>query len=592
MADNIIFNSKVGAEGFTVNGTDINDLYATKKELEDIVATGGDGNTKYELTKSGSTITLTGSDGSSYSVTDTDTHVEVLDTLESTDKTKPASANATHIAYAAAVLASQEAAAAQATADSKATTTYVDNAVASMVDSAPDTLNTLNELAAALGDDPNFATTVATQIGGKVSKSGDTMSGSLTVQAPGESVLGVKSNADSRTLYFYYNEDGTRGIFDSRSSSRVITARDTVESHTFYGNITGGAATATCAGALGQAGDTSKPMYFNWSGRDGQPTWLWGGEDGTNMYVYNPSNFSVSYAAEAGNANAVDGFNASSFVLKTGDTITATTGDTPLFIQSTTNAAYLGFKNASGDNIGYFGINNNNQPVFYDNTNRVLIHSGNIGSQSVNYANSAGSVAWSNVSGRPTALSQFTNDSGFITASSIPSVGNGTLTITQNGVSKGTFTANQSGNVTIALTDDNTTYSAATTYTAGLMSADDKTKLDNLATEGKCYTSEWANNVAWGSVYGRPTRLQDWPGTASAAYTADTAGECTGNSATASIAYNMREDPDTDDIEITNTGDGYIYINASSSNGFGGIIFSDGDGRQVALQDILDYCGI
>lgn len=51
-----------------------------------------------------------------------------------------------------------------------ATENYVDLAVAAMVDSAPDTLNTLNELAAALGDDPNFATTVATQIGGKVDK--------------------------------------------------------------------------------------------------------------------------------------------------------------------------------------------------------------------------------------------------------------------------------------------------------------------------------------------------------------------------------------------------------------------------------------
>ena len=40
------------------------------------------------------------------------------------------------------------------------------------------------------------------------------------------------------------------------------------------------------------------------------------------------------------------------------------------------------------------------------------IHAGNIGSQSVNYANSAGSTAWTNVSGRPTALSQFTNDLG------------------------------------------------------------------------------------------------------------------------------------------------------------------------------------
>lgn len=46
----------------------------------------------------------------------------------------------------------------------------MDNKVAALVDSAPGTLDTLNELAAALGDDPNFATTVATQIGGKVDK--------------------------------------------------------------------------------------------------------------------------------------------------------------------------------------------------------------------------------------------------------------------------------------------------------------------------------------------------------------------------------------------------------------------------------------
>lgn len=46
-----------------------------------------------------------------------------------------------------------------------------------------------------------------------------------------------------------------------------------------------------------------------------------------------------------------------------------------------------------------------------------LITAGNIGSQNVNYANSAGSansVAWGNVSGRPTALSSFTNDKGYI----------------------------------------------------------------------------------------------------------------------------------------------------------------------------------
>ena len=48
---------------------------------------------------------------------------------------------------------------------------YADTKVAGLVESAPDTLNTLNELAAALGDDPNFATTVATQIGTKANAS-------------------------------------------------------------------------------------------------------------------------------------------------------------------------------------------------------------------------------------------------------------------------------------------------------------------------------------------------------------------------------------------------------------------------------------
>ena len=64
------------------------------------------------------------------------------------------------------------------------TKTQVDKKVSNLVNSAPETLDTLNELASALGNDPNFATTVANQIGTKaddsnvVHKSGDeTISG-------------------------------------------------------------------------------------------------------------------------------------------------------------------------------------------------------------------------------------------------------------------------------------------------------------------------------------------------------------------------------------------------------------------------------
>lgn len=53
-----------------------------------------------------------------------------------------------------------------------ATKTYADNAattaVANVIDAAPSTLDTLNELAAALGDDPNFATTITTSLGNKL----------------------------------------------------------------------------------------------------------------------------------------------------------------------------------------------------------------------------------------------------------------------------------------------------------------------------------------------------------------------------------------------------------------------------------------
>ena len=74
----------------------------------------------------------------------------------------------------------------------------------------------------------------------------------------------------------------------------------------------GTADTATTAAKLGRDGNTGLPMTFNWSGQGGQPSWLWGGNDGSNMYVYNPSNFNVNSATTAykiriGNSNPSNG---------------------------------------------------------------------------------------------------------------------------------------------------------------------------------------------------------------------------------------------------------------------------------------------
>lgn len=52
----------------------------------------------------------------------------------------------------------------------------------------------------------------------------------------------------------------------------------------------------------------------------------------------------------------------------------------------------------------------------------------------------------------PTKTSDLTNDSGFITASSLPTVNDATLTITQNGTTVATFTANSATNTSAAIT--------------------------------------------------------------------------------------------------------------------------------------------
>lgn len=88
-----------------------------------------------------------------------------------------------------------------------ATTAFVQTAVSNLIDSAPATLDTLNELAAALGDDPNFATTVSNNIGTKVSKSGDTMTGNLSFGSATRQMINLWSTSygigvQSSTTYF------------------------------------------------------------------------------------------------------------------------------------------------------------------------------------------------------------------------------------------------------------------------------------------------------------------------------------------------------------------------------------------------------
>lgn len=81
-----------------------------------------------------------------------------------------------------------------------ATTAFVATAIANLIASSPAALDTLNELAAALGDDANFSTTVTNSIATKLALAGGTMTGNLVLNADPTAALGAatKQYADTK----------------------------------------------------------------------------------------------------------------------------------------------------------------------------------------------------------------------------------------------------------------------------------------------------------------------------------------------------------------------------------------------------------
>ena len=81
-----------------------------------------------------------------------------------------------------------------------ATESYVNTSVSNLVDSAPSTLDTLNELAAALGDDANFSTTVTNSIATKLPLAGGTLTGNLSFGDNDKAIFG-----DGSDLQIYHD---------------------------------------------------------------------------------------------------------------------------------------------------------------------------------------------------------------------------------------------------------------------------------------------------------------------------------------------------------------------------------------------------
>ena len=160
------------------NDSDLQIFHNTTDSIINASGTGNiklqdSGNTKLEVTSSG--IGVTGNIAVSGTVDGVD--VAAL----KTSKDSLSTTNGTVLGSV--VLANGVTATTQGQSDNSAklaTTSYVRTAVSNIVDSAPGTLDTLNELAAALGDDANFATTTANSIATKAPINNPTFTGTVT----------------------------------------------------------------------------------------------------------------------------------------------------------------------------------------------------------------------------------------------------------------------------------------------------------------------------------------------------------------------------------------------------------------------------
>lgn len=269
-------------------------------------------------------------------------------------------------------------------------TGYADKIVAALINGAPEMLNTLDKLANAVEENASIIDVLVAAIGKKAEQVElDTHTGNNVIHITSAEHEGL-TEAIKHTKTAHVT--GIKGSEESvyRTENVEITAEN-VGAVPLGGN----AGSADRAARLGRNGNADYPMTFNWAGKDGQPSWLWGGENGEDMYVYNPSNFSVNYAASAGNAAKANGHTVNSDVpsnAKFTDTNTwrslGTTADTAC----AGNDSRL--SNARPASDVYAWAKASTKPTY----NKAEVGLGNVdntadSTKSVNYAASAGNAA-------------------------------------------------------------------------------------------------------------------------------------------------------------------------------------------------------
>jgi hypothetical protein len=256
-----------------------------------------------------------------------------------------------------------------------------DARVALIVDSSPATLNTLNELAAALGDDPNFATTTANSIGTKLPLAGGNLTGNLGIADNKYITFGTYckigediDNLDALTIEGHHTESMYFTNSENNIERLVLTGTG---SATFAGNV-------TAVRGFFNSGATNVVATF--TSTDGTATLQCADPTGNVEFGASGNNFVVQPAG--GVAQLTVGSSTSTFAgnIRTGtSTLTANTNFDNLVIEGSAHTGITIFSGTSSDGGIYFGDSgaNNLGQIKYLHSSNAMTFATNDGSPSL-----------------------------------------------------------------------------------------------------------------------------------------------------------------------------------------------------------------
>ena len=236
-------NISIGSDG-TITATDTNTQLSTE-QVQDIV-----GGMVSSNTETGVTVTYQDGDGTlDFSVTPSSIGLGNV-----TNESKATM-------FSSAALTGNPTAPTQSAGNDStriATTAFVSTAVSNLVDAAPGALDTLNELAAAIGDDANFSTTITNSIATKLPLAGGTLTGNLILNqglfAQFGSKMRINQVTDGNSVISALTDDLVIQNSDSSGRDIFLRAYDGSSGVTNYLTINGGTQTIDLAQNLTTTG--------------------------------------------------------------------------------------------------------------------------------------------------------------------------------------------------------------------------------------------------------------------------------------------------------------------------------------------------